>query len=81
MASGLEEWEFRAVNRDKIHNGICPDQVLEEGKGNLFKLYPQIVTSLLGIRGSGILMLLAVGDAFLEEGSFSLPLRIVVSVE
>lgn len=31
---------FKAINGDMRHDGICPDQVLEEGGDNLFKLCP-----------------------------------------
>lgn len=55
---GDGEWPRRAalkaVNRAMRHDGICPDQVLEEGGGNQLKLYPQILISVLGIRGRAV---------------------------
>ena len=45
---------LKAVTRAMRHDGICSDQVLEEGAGNPFKLCPQVLLSLSGIRGRAV---------------------------
>lgn len=41
----------KAVNRDKRHDGISPDQVLEEEKIICSTLIPKYLAPLLGVRG------------------------------